>query len=448
VPRATRTVPNPDLAVSALEALAGAVLVLDRDLKVVHVTSAARQLLGIDVPIGTLAPKLLCGTKAKRPIAEALSQGRAVQAVVPHPGSAGDRLITVRTVAIGADAGARGWVLLLEEAPAAGQDGAVLFHGMWTQDAAMKEMFRIVERVSATEETILVRGETGAGKELVAHAIHALSPRKRGPFYAINCAALPATLLESELFGHARGSFTGAVADAVGHVQKADGGTLFLDEVAELPLEVQAKLLRVLETRMVLPVGGRKPIPVDVRFVSATHRALRREVEAGRFRGDLMYRLRVIPIFLPPLRARPGDVRLLVQKLVEEARAKKRTRIEQVSPEAMRVLERHAFPGNVRELKNVLAYAFALSDGPLLLPTDLPPELSPGAEADAAGVEAPRELSRRPSDPEAERIVRALEKSGGSRERAAKVLGMSRVTLWRRMRALGLAPERQPASSS
>jgi transcriptional regulator with PAS, ATPase and Fis domain len=438
VGRVASTFQEDHLAVAALEALAGAVLVLDRELKIVHATFGAKRLLGADVPIGALAPKVLCGTKEKRPIAEALAEGRPIQAVVPHPGGSAERRLTVRTVPIGDGRVRRGWVLLLDEAPMAGRGGAVLFHGMWTQDAGMKEMFRIVERVAATEETILVRGETGAGKELVAHAIHALSPRSRGPFYAINCAALPATLLESELFGHARGSFTGAVADAVGHLQKADGGTLFLDEVAELPLEVQAKLLRVLETRTVLPVGARKPIPIDVRFVSATHRALRQEVDAGRFRGDLMYRLRVIPIFLPPLRARPGDVRLLVQKLIDDARSKKRTRIEGVSPEAMRVLERHPFPGNVRELKNVLAYAFALSDGPLLLPTDLPPELSSRSPGEAI-VEAPVELPRMPSDPEAARIVRALERAGGSRERAAKVLGISRVTLWRRMRTLGLA---------
>jgi transcriptional regulator with PAS, ATPase and Fis domain len=328
-------------------------------------------------------------------------------------------------------------VLLLDEVAQSGQGGSLLFQGMWTQDAGMKEMFRIVERVAATEATVLVRGETGAGKELVAQALHELSPRRKGPFYAINCAALPASLLESELFGHARGSFTGAVSDVQGHLQKANGGTLFLDEVAELPLEVQAKLLRVLESRTVLPVGARRPVSVNVRFVSATHRALRKEVEAGRFRGDLMYRLRVIPIFLPPLRARPGDVRLLVQRFVADARARKETRLEQVSPEAMRVLETHDWPGNVRELKNVLAYAFALSDGPTLLPSDLPAEIR--AEGRDGPAEPPRELAQPTASPQADRILRALGRSGGSRERAAKVLGISRVTLWRRMRALGIA---------
>src|SRR5262249_42239767 len=157
---------------------------------------------------------------------------------------------------------------------------------------------------------------TGTGKELLARALHELSPRRKGPFAAINCAALPAALLESELFGHVRGAFTGAVRDQPGFFRSADGGTLFLDEVAEVPLELQAKLLRVLETHTVLPVGGRKPLPVNVRIVTATHQSLRRASQQGTFRADLMYRLRVIPIFLPPLRARPGDVALLTDKLI------------------------------------------------------------------------------------------------------------------------------------
>ena len=166
---------------------------------------------------------------------------------------------------------------------------------------------------------MLVLGETGSGKELVATALHDLSPRAKGPFRAINCSAMPAPLLESELFGHARGAFTGAVRDNPGHFKLANRGTLFLDEVAELPLELQAKLLRVLETHTVMPVGAREPIAVDVRIVAATHRALRREVDAGRFRADLMYRLRVIPVFIPPLRARGGDVILLAERFIDKA---------------------------------------------------------------------------------------------------------------------------------
>jgi transcriptional regulator with PAS, ATPase and Fis domain len=314
---------------------------------------------------------------------------------------------------------------------------------MWTQDAAMKRMFRVVERVAQDDVTVLVRGETGAGKELVARAIHTLSPRSQGPFVAINCAALPENLLESELFGHARGSFTGAVKDTPGHVQMAHRGTLFLDEVAEMPLAVQAKLLRVVETHTVIPVGAREPIPVDVRVVSATHRSLRKEVEAGRFRADLMYRLRVIPIFLPALRDRPGDIRLLSERLIDALNATRRRRIEHLSPAALEVLTHYDFPGNVRELKNILTYAYTIGDGPILLHSDLPPELFETApEASPPGPPVPAAAPEAAPSPEAARILRALERTGGSRERAAQLLGMSRVTLWRRMREIGIPGHR------
>jgi transcriptional regulator with PAS, ATPase and Fis domain len=304
----------------------------------------------------------------------------------------------------------------------------------------MREIFRIIERVAVDDATVLVRGETGTGKELVAHAIHELSPRRRGPFRAINCAALPANLLESELFGHVRGAFTGAVADTPGHLQLSHKGTLFLDEVAEMPPELQAKLLRVLETRSVLPVGARQPLPVDVRVVSATHRALRQEVELGRFRADLMYRLRVIPIFLPALRERREDIGLLCDKLIESMNRTARRRIERVAPSALAVLERHDWPGNVRELRNVLQYAYAIGDGPILQPKDLPPELLERSldSIDLAVTSTHGSLL----DPEARRIALVLERNGGNRSKAAKVLGMSRVTLWRRLRALGLEPAR------
>ena len=299
----------------------------------------------------------------------------------------------------------------------------------------MKRMFRILERVAVSDAPVLVRGETGAGKELVASALHALSTRKHGPFRAINCAALPANLLESELFGHARGAFTGAVKDAPGHFQRAHRGTLFLDEVADMPLELQAKLLRVLETHTVLPVGARQPTAVDVRIVSATHRSLRAEVEAGKFRADLMFRLRVIPVFLPPLRLRKGDVALLTQRFIDERNERGARRIERIAPATSRILEAHDWPGNVRELRNVIEYASVIGEGPVFAPTDLPPELlNPTFSAEDAGGRSPEPAAAT----EAARIRRALERSAGSRERAAKVLGISRVTLWRRMRALGV----------
>ena len=442
---------DSDLIVArALEELGGAVLVLDARLRVVAATSAASDLLGFRVPLGETAPKLLCGDAPKRPVAEALAAGRPIRALVPRPGKRADpQLLKVQAVPLG-DGGGRagrdGWLLLLENAGAPDSEGPVHFHGMWTQDPAMKQMFRLLERVAAEDVTVLVRGETGAGKELVAAALHALSPRKSGPFRALNCAALPPSLLESELFGHVRGAFTGAVRDEPGQVQLAHRGTLFLDEVAELPLELQAKLLRFVETHTVLPVGARDPVPVDVRIVSATHRALRKEVEAGRFRADLMYRLRVIPVFLPPLRERRSDVRLLCEKLIEAMNVKSRRTIEKISPAALRALESYEWPGNVRELKNVVAYAYAVGDGPVLVPSDLPPEIvSPGTPLAPLGptvatVPTGEEVASAQS-PEARRILSVLERTAGNRDRAAQILGISRVTLWRRMRELGLSRE-------
>lgn len=427
----------------ALGMATGAALVLDDELRILLATEEASLLLGFDVPLGTSAPALLCGKGPKRPVAEALVEGRPIEALIPRPRSAGGTAQHLRVRSLPLRRGSRrtGWLLLLADATGDLGEGPVRFHGMWTQDARMKEMFRVLERVAGGSVTVLVRGETGTGKELVARALHELSPRRAGPFRALNCAALPPHLLESELFGHTKGAFTGAVRDVPGHIQLAHRGTLFLDEVAELPLDLQAKLLRVLEARSVVPVGGREAIPVDVRIVSATHRALRQEVEAGRFRADLMFRLRVIPIFLPPLRERRGDVALLCDRLMEDLNRAHPRRVERLSPAALAVLERHDWPGNVRELRNVLEYAWAIGEGPVLQPHDLPPELvEPALAPGGVATGEPRARPFHP-DPEGQRIVEALERMSGNRERAAKLLGVSRVTLWRRMKELRIAPD-------
>ena len=425
---------------AALSASLGAALLLDAELKIALATDEARALLGVDVALGALAAKVLCANSSERPVAEALAKGRAVQAVIAHPADgASGRLLEVRAIPLLAGEQRLGWLVLLDSA-AAPREGAVCFHGLWSQSPKMKEVFRIIERVAADDASVLLRGETGTGKELAARALHALSRRASGPFRAINCAALPATLLESELFGHVRGAFTGAVSDAKGHFQLADGGTLFLDEVGEMPPELQAKLLRVLETHSVLPVGGRKPVSVDVRIVSATHRALRREVEAGRFRADLMYRLRVIPIFLPALRERREDVELLTTRFIESMNPTARRRVERVAPSVLGLLKRHEWPGNVRELRNVLAYAYAVGDGPILQPSDLPPELlDPRLGGDDGSAS---DAGQEPSlSPEAQQIKVALRRTGGNKKQAANLLGMSRVTLWRRMQELGIAAD-------
>ena len=308
-------------------------------------------------------------------------------------------------------------------------DDAEIFHGLVSRDPAMKQAFQTLRNVAETDATVLLRGESGTGKELVAHALHAESHRADGPFVAVNCAALTPTLIESELFGHQKGAFTGAVSDRDGLFVQANRGTLFLDEVAELPLEVQAKLLRVLEEQVVVPVGATGERSVDVRVVAATHRALRTEVRRGTFREDLLYRLRVVPIALPPLRERTGDVELLLQRFLEEFNAQGPRHVAQIAPDAMRALLDHEWPGNVRELRNVVQYAFAVGRGPELALSELPPELreDPGREPEPED-ELGEEL----------RIRRALEQTKGHVGRAAELLGMSRPTFWRKRKRYGI----------
>ena len=308
------------------------------------------------------------------------------------------------------------------------------FHGILSRSPAMRDVFQIIENASETESNVLVRGESGAGKELVARAIHNLSARHSAPFLAINCAALSSNLLESELFGHIRGAFTGAIKDHSGLFQRAHGGTLFLDEVAELPLELQAKLLRVIQERNYIPVGGDRSINVDVRIVAATHRSLREEVKSGRFREDLMYRLRVVPIFIPPLRERREDISLLIWHFIKQHNAENFRKIEKIEPQAMRVLLDYPWPGNVRELHNIVEYAFAVGRGTTLRLSELPPEFR---EPRAVDQQLRQSM---PLSPEEETVAirRALEQSKGMVTTAARLLGMSRATFWRKRKQYGV----------
>jgi transcriptional regulator with PAS, ATPase and Fis domain len=340
-----------------------------------------------------------------------------------------------------------------ERAPAASQAedrgaGIEIFHGIVTRDPGMKQLFATVRNVAKSDVTVLVRGESGSGKELFARAIHAESHRRSGPFLAINCAAVTPSLLESELFGHEKGAFTGALQTYHGLFERADRGTLFLDEVAELSLELQAKLLRVLEERTFFRVGGQTPIQVDVRIVSATHQSLRAAMAARRFREDLMYRLRVVPIFLPPLRDRRDDIPILVEHFVERLLARGHRAVQRVAPAAMQALCDYPWPGNVRELKNAVEYALAVGQGDELSFDNLPPEVR-GADihapvlAQAASATRARPANRpvagRVDDVgERERITAALSAAGGHLGKAAELLGMSRPTLWRKRRKLGI----------
>ncbi|CAH2599754.1 DNA-binding transcriptional regulator NtrC [Rhodovastum atsumiense] len=297
--------------------------------------------------------------------------------------------------------------------------------------APMREVQKAIGRLADSEATVLITGETGTGKEVVARAIHRHGRRSGRAFVALNCAAIPATLLESQLFGHARGAFTGATADRAGSFRDADGGTLFLDEIGDMDLAMQAKLLRVLQDRVVVPVGGR-PVPVDVRILAATHRDLRTMVAKGSFREDLFYRIGVVPVQLPPLRERLSDILPLAEHFLALAGSAKR-----LSAEAAARLLAYPWPGNVRELRNAIERAAVLAPLPVLTAADF--GFLDGTEAAApdwlAG-DLPGAVARL----EAEMIRRALASCGGNRAEAARRLGIHRQLLYEKMRRLGLDP--------
>ncbi len=300
---------------------------------------------------------------------------------------------------------------------------------LWGEAPAVRRLLDQVERVARAASPVLVRGETGTGKELVARAIHALSPRRREPFVPVNCALLDGALLESELFGHERGAFTGAAARKLGLVEVAGKGVLFLDEVAELPAGSQAKLLRLLEDGEFRRVGGTTPLRAACQVVAATHRDLDAEVAASRFRADLVYRLRVVELLVPPLRERGDDVDLLAERLLARLAAHAGRRLTLGAP-AKAALRAHTWPGNVRELKNVLERAVILAPGATIGPDDL--GLRPAAAPATDHFPTLEALER-------EHIVKALARTDGARAEAAQLLGIDRKTLYRRLRALGLA---------
>jgi len=295
-----------------------------------------------------------------------------------------------------------------------------------TRDPRTLETLALADRAAATDATVLITGPSGTGKELLARRIHQRSKRVQYPFVAVNCAAIPDSLAESELFGHEKGAFTGADSRRIGRFELANGGTLFLDEVGELPEAVQAKLLRALEERRIERVGGKEPIAVDIRTVSATNRDLEREVEQGRFREDLFYRLNVVRLALPPLNERRGDVELLVSSLLQPIAKRLGMPVRRLSEDAIARLVAHAWPGNVRELRNVLERAMIVAPGDEIRAEDLP-ELGTTVQT---ATELPLSLAER----ERHAILDALERTGGHRERAAKLLGVSVRTLYSRLK--------------
>ena len=331
------------------------------------------------------------------------------------------------------------------------------FEGIIGSSPQMQQVFQRLKQVAPTDARVLITGENGAGKELVARALHFNSKRRNVPLVAINCGALSGGVLDSELFGHVKGSFTGAVRDHEGKFEYADGGTLFLDEVGEMPLETQVKLLRVLETKEVTRIGANAPRKIDVRLISATNKNLEDEVKAGRFREDLFYRLKVIQIHMPALRERPGDIPILAQTFLKEFGVQYGKALSGFEPRGMNALVAHDWPGNVRELRNVVEEMVVLSQGKLLTVAELPPNLQKLAPATARSVSEPEIESRARVEAPAlgqpgvtglvgmtmEQIERdvireTLARNHGNRERTAQMLAIGERTLYRKIKEYGL----------
>jgi two-component system response regulator AtoC len=319
------------------------------------------------------------------------------------------------------------------------------------ESPAMQDVLRIIDKVADTPSTVLITGESGTGKELIATALHQGSSRRDKPFIRINCAAIPKDLMESELFGYERGAFTGAVTSKPGRFELADGGTLFLDEIGEIPVEMQVKLLRALQESEFERVGGIKTTHVDVRLIAATNRDLNAEIEAGRFRKDLYYRLAVVPISLPPLRERPSDIATLVRHFLDKYNRRLNKKIEGMTDEALSLIQAYAWPGNIRELENLVERTLLFADGPRIDVADLPPLVrapglptplpgpSPLLPATAGGETGLKDIVRqRAAELEKNLITRALEETGGNVTRAAKLLQISRKSLQTKMKEFSL----------
>jgi DNA-binding NtrC family response regulator len=431
---------------AAFGALGRVFLCLDERFQILHASWALDDLLGVGAAAdvqGRPAEELL-GTDlfgAAAPLRQALlasERREGWRAELRGKGENPPRLVSVTAAPIHPPEEACdprvAYIVVLRSAEEEQEFGSpVSFGGLIARSASMGQIFRLIQNLEHSEATVLLTGESGTGKEMVARALHDHSPRRTGPFVAVNCGALPGELLESELFGHARGSFTGAVRDRAGRFEIAAGGTLFLDEVGDMPLALQVKLLRVLQERSFERVGENRARQTDARIVAATNRNLRRAVLEGGFREDLYYRLRVVPIEIPPLRDRREDIEPLARVLLARVGGRQ-GRSLRFSPEALRSLLGYTWPGNVRELENALEYAVAVCRGQTILPEDLPMEITLAAGPKSQSPE-PVET---PSSSQERRLRLVLDQHRWRRSAAAKALGVSRTTLWRMMREVGL----------
>ncbi len=307
-------------------------------------------------------------------------------------------------------------------------------HGLLGESPPMQYLFELIENVSQTDSPVLIHGQSGTGKELVARAIHEESPRNKKPFIKVNCAALNENLLESELFGHEKGAYTGADRTRIGRFEAAHEGTIFLDEIGDIPLSTQVKLLRVLEEKEIERVGDHRPIPVDVRIISASNKALEVLIDEGLFREDLFFRINVFPLNCPSLAERLEDVPLIVQSFIDQNRIKGGKAILGLSPEAMEALLAYPWPGNVRELRNAIEYAFVLCSGDWIGKEHLPPKIATAGRKSSANHAA----GSKSWEEERTNLIQTLLRVGGNQSEAARLLGVSRVTIWKRLKKYGI----------
>lgn len=319
------------------------------------------------------------------------------------------------------------------------------FHGIIGKSPIMSKIFDIIHNAARSEAPVIIYGESGTGKEMAAAAIHKLGSRLNGPFIKVNCAALNESLLESELFGHVKGSFTGAERTRIGRFEAASGGNIFLDEIGDMPLSTQVKLLRVLQENEIEKVGDNRPISIDVRVITATNKDLKMLMNEGRFRDDLYYRIGVIPIHMPSLRERRDDIPLLVDAFINRIRLKTRKVISGIEKKAMEALIAHDWPGNVRELINAIEYAFVLCAEGNIMPDHLPVTITSKPQT-FSSIKHKTQLQNIPD--KKERMLEALKKTGGNKSEAARILGISRVTLWKWLKAYDIQAYNYPSGTS
>ncbi len=439
---------------SILRSVRDGILTVNKNLVVTEINGAAEEILGLSqAAVGKTFASL--GFPLKERCLEAF--GRAVETNEPSElhrlecqAAAGrPRVLSLYTAPLlgvrGVSAGA---VMVVRDETRLADlernlEGRRQLHNIVGKSEAMQRVYALIEALADVQTTVLITGESGTGKEVVAEALHHCGARSRGPLVKVNCAALSETLLESELFGHVKGAFTGAVRDKIGRFQRADGGTLFLDEIGNISPRMQSSLLRVLQEQVFERVGDSTPIQVDVRIIAATNQDLREKLRRGEFREDLYYRLKVVEIVMPPLRDRREDIPLLAAHFLEEFNRKFQKRISALSEEVQRALLRHPWPGNVRELQHALEHAFILSRLDTLTMEDLPAEFR-GLEERGASASNPRESGPRNGR---ESILQALIKTGGNKAKASRLLGISERTMYRKINEHDITEEQIIAGS-